>query len=269
MSLIQSQDLRVATGRGHLFARRWAPGSTAAARSSPVVLFHDSLGSVELWRDFPERLAQATGRQIVAYDRLGFGRSDAFPGTLPASFIRDEAIGSFRALREQLGLETFVALGHSVGGCMAVATAAHYPDHCQGLITESAQAFVEPRTLEGIRQARRAFAEPGQLERLQRYHGDKAAWVLSAWIETWLSTAFADWRLDEDLRRVQCPTLALHGDRDEYGSVIHPQRIAEGVAGPATRQVFAACGHVPHREMAEPVLAAIVDWQKAHATAIG
>ena len=78
----------------------------------------------------------------------------------------------------------------------------------------------------GLRAARLEFAQPGQVERLARYHGEKARWVLDAWIETWLAPAFADWCLDDDLRGVQCPTLALHGDQDEYGSVEHPQRIA-------------------------------------------
>lgn len=263
MSAFPTQDFQVDTGQGSISARRWTPSASQAARS-PIVLFHDSLGSVELWRDFPERLARATGRTVIAYDRLGFGRSDPFPGSLPVSFIHDEAQATFRAMRDHLGLETFIAFGHSVGGCMAVATAARYPDHCKGLITESAQAFVEERTLEGIRQAQRAFAEPGQVDRLKRYHGDKAPWVLGAWIDTWLSPTFADWRLDEDLRGVQCPLLALHGDNDEYGSVVHPQRIAELVAGPATRQVFAGCGHVPHREMGDAVLAAIAGWLDAN-----
>lgn len=269
MSALPMQDFQVATGQGSIYARCWTPATSLATASSPIVLFHDSLGSVELWRDFPERLAQATGSTVIAYDRLGFGRSDPFPGSLPVSFIRDEAQTTFRALREHLGLESFIALGHSVGGCMAVATAARYPDHCKGLITESAQAFVEERTLDGIRQAQRAFAEPGQVDRLKRYHGDKAAWVLSAWIDTWLSSTFADWRLDDDLRGVHCPLLALHGDNDEYGSVIHPQRIAELVAGPSASKVFAGCGHVPHKEMGDAVLATIAQWQAANATTLG
>ena len=269
MNRMPAQDIEIASGQGRIFARRWSVDAGQPSPLTPIVLFHDSLGSVELWRDFPERLALATGRDVVAYDRLGFGRSDPYPGRLPVSFIRDEGRATFQALREHLGLERFIALGHSVGGCMAAATAAYDPAHCKGLITESAQAFVEQRTLEGIRQAQRAFAEPGQLDRLKRYHGEKAAWVLSAWIDTWLSPEFADWRLDDDLRGVQCPLLAMHGDNDEYGSVIHPQRIAELVAGPATKQVFPGCGHVPHKEMPEAVLAAIAQWQAAHAARLG
>ena len=85
-------------------------------------------------------------------------------------------------------------------------------------------------------------------ERLAKYHGTKACWVLDSWIETWLSPAFARWNLDEDLRGVHCPILAIHGDRDEYGSLLHPQRIKSLAAGACQAVILGACGHIPYRE---------------------
>ena len=248
------RDVEIQSPQGRLHARIWSTGGAGA----PVVMLHDSLGCVELWRDFPLKLAQALKRDVIAYDRLGFGHSDAYPGSLPASFIDDEARGSFAALRGQLGLERFVVLGHSVGGGMAAGCAAEYPDACEALVTIAAQSFVEDRTLAGIREAEAMFAQPGQLERLERYHGTKAHWVLRAWIDTWTSAPFLDWTLDHALRGVHCPVLALHGDRDEYGSAVHPARIAELAGGEAV--VLRDCGHVPHREQPELVLARLVEF---------
>jgi pimeloyl-ACP methyl ester carboxylesterase len=202
----------------------------------------------------------ATGRSVVAYDRLGFGRSDAHPGPLPLTFIRDEAATVVPRLCETLGLDAIIPFGHSVGGGMAVATAARWPERCAALVTESAQTFVEDRTVAGLRAARLEFARPGQLERLARYHGAKARWVLNAWIETWLSPEFADWRLDDHLRAVRCPTLALHGDRDEYGSAQHPERIARLTNGPSRAVLLEGCGHVPHREQPMRVLAEVASF---------
>ncbi|HQR54444.1 MAG TPA: alpha/beta hydrolase [Burkholderiaceae bacterium] len=244
-------------GPGRMYARRWRQGTHEAGDAAAVVLFHDSLGCVELWRDFPARLATATHRTVVAYDRLGFGRSDPHPGKLPVDFIDDEAASSVPRLLDGLGLQRIVPFGHSVGGGMAVATAARAPQRCEALVTESAQTFVEDVTVAGIVAAKRAFQEPGQIERLKRYHGSKARWVLDAWIETWLSPAFERWDLEPTLRRVFCPTLAIHGDRDEYGSPSHPGRIARLVQGPSRAIVLEACGHVPHREKPEAVLAAL------------
>lgn len=259
MPTVITEEYHVDAGPGRLYVRRWQP-ATPASPPPAIVLFHDSLGCVELWRDFPGRLAHATGRPVVAYDRLGFGKSDPNPGTLDMDFVEQEARHGFAAVREALGLEEFVALGHSVGGGMALASAVEHAARCRALITESAQMFTEEHTLAGIRQARSDFAQPGQVDRLKKYHGEKAPWVLSAWTDTWLSPGFADWRLDDCLRAVRCPVLALHGDNDEYGSLAHPQRM-QALAG-AQAVILQDCGHVPHREMPDTVIAHIAGWLK-------
>ena len=252
--MLTLRDHSITTERGTLFARAWLPSGLRSNANATILLFHDSLGCVELWRDFPEQLALATSRRVVAYDRLGFGRSDAHPGALAPTFIRDEAVTVVPRIREALGIDALIPFGHSVGGGMAVATAAYFGQACTALVTESAQSFVEDRTLAGIHAARAAFEQPGQVERLERYHGPKARWVLDAWIETWLSPAFAGWSLDADLRGVRCPTLALHGDDDEYGSARHAERIVRLTGGASRAVILEGCGHVPHREQPARVL---------------
>lgn len=255
-----TQDLWVDTPEGRLYAKRWLLEKGRVEHRAPIVLFHDSLGCVELWRDFPKRVALVTGRDVIAYDRLGFGQSDPHPGRLTKDFIHDEALVGFHHLRKALSLSDFVAFGHSVGGGMAVGCAAAHPEDCLALITESAQAFVEDRTITGIQEARLVFAQSGQLERLAKYHDDKAAWVLSAWIDSWLAPEFANWNLDDDLRHVTCPVLAIHGDQDEYGSIVHPKRIAGLAHGASTVLIMDDIGHVPHREKAEHVIQAVGQW---------
>jgi pimeloyl-ACP methyl ester carboxylesterase len=245
-SVITPQTFRVPTPEGQLHVQRWQP--PVMADKAPVVLLHDSLGCVALWRAFPAQLADATGRAVIAYDRLGFGQSDAYPGRLAPGFVQAEVAASFTLVHQALGLDDFVILGHSVGGGMAVQVAAAYAAQCRALITESAQSFVEDRTLAGIRAARDHFAQPGQLERLARHHGDKAAWVLAAWVETWLSAAFADYRLDTACQQVRCPVLAIHGECDEFGSLVHPENLCAWTQGPGEMEIIAGGGHVPHRE---------------------
>lgn len=252
---ISTQETRVATPDGALYVKRWQP--QLANGKTPIVLLHDSLGSVALWREFPEQLAAATGREVIAYDRLGFGQSDANPHQLQPSFVENEVQAGFAPIHQALGLGDFVLLGHSVGGGMAAMVAARYPVQCKALITESAQSFVEDRTIKGISEARDNFAQPGQLDRLGRYHGDKAAWVLSAWVDTWLTEAFAHYRLDGALGQVHCPVLAIHGERDEFGSLVHPENISNWSQGPSEVEIIAGGGHVPHRELPERINARI------------
>lgn len=240
-----------------MFLRRW---SASGNDLDPIILLHESLGSVEQWRGFPAALAQATGRPVIAYDRLGFGSSsprEALPGV---DFIREEAEVHFPAIVQALGISSCVLFGHSVGGGMALTMAALHPERCKAVITESAQAFVEPLTLAGIREAKLAFGNPEQFARLARYHGSKTQWVLDAWTETWLSPAFRSWSLDAWLPRVRCPVLAIHGDSDEYGSSAFPRRITEGVQGEARMEILATCGHVPHKEKEDEVLGLVASF---------
>ena len=245
---------------GRVFVREWPASAGVDAAAPPLVLLHDSLGCVELWRDFPARLRDATSRRVIAYDRLGFGRSDARVAPPSLDFIDDEAVTWFPLLREQLAIGRFAVLGHSVGGGMAVHIAARHPRDCAALVTIAAQAFVEQRTLDGLRAARVSFAEPGAMERLARYHGDKAAWVLSAWLDTWLAPAFAHWSLAPVLPRVRCPLLALHGELDEYGSAAHPRSIAELAGQPAALQMLPGLGHVPQREQPDEVVRRVAEF---------
>lgn len=262
MTSLTTRTHRLTIEGGTLHAQSWHPENTAS--TVPLVLFHDSLGCIQLWRGFPEQLAQHCQRPVIAYDRLGFGLSDTHPSRLTNDFIRDEADTAFSALQQYFGFNQCIVFGHSVGGAMAAECAAHYPEVCLALVTESSQAFVEPHTLQGIRQAQQNFAQPEQLERLARYHGDKAAWVLSAWIDTWLQESYQHWALDNTLRQIRCPVLVLHGEHDEFGSLAHPQRFASLPHGPTEFHLLDNCGHVPHREQPERVLSLLSDFIQQH-----
>lgn len=251
---VSVRDAWVDAGCGPLFVRRWSPAGAGQGAGAPIVLFHDSLGCVALWRDFPPLLCAHTGHEVLAYDRLGFGQSAPRSDLLAIDFVRMEGEQVVPRLLQHCGVERFVAMGHSVGGGMAAFAAAAAGDACGALITESAQCFVEELTLQGIRAAEAAFAAGGEMDRLRKYHGDKARWVLEAWTRTWLSPAFRDYSLEPVLPRVQCPALVIHGERDEYGSVRQPERIAQCVGGTAELALLAGCHHVPHRERAAEVL---------------
>ncbi|MGO4004096.1 alpha/beta fold hydrolase [Pseudomonas fluorescens] len=255
---ITQKDHWVNTPYGQVFARSWHPHNEEPAQNTaPIILFHDSLGCVELWRDFPTRLAKATKRCVVAYDRLGFGQSDPHPGDWSYHFIREEAQRYFPFIRSSLGINRFIAFGHSVGGAMATNCAALFPEQCLALVTESAQAFVEERTVSGVRSAKEQFQQPGQIERLQKYHGDKARWVLNAWTQTWLSPSYADWSIEKGLPAIQCPLLVIHGAEDEFGSTLHPQRFANLARKEVELLILSDCQHVPHREKPESVIDAV------------
>ena len=257
MSRISTQEFKLEVPEGHVYARKWSPENPSF--DVPLVLLHDSLGSVDLWREFPQSLAKQLSRSVIAYDRLGFGKSAART-TLPSiHFIEEEATDYFPYIKQQLGIDRYLLLGHSVGGAMSINIAARDAD-CQGVITMAAQAFVEQQTISEIARAKTLFAQPGQLERLQKWHGENARWVLNAWTDVWLNPEFANWSLESSISDVKCPILALHGEEDEYGSVAFPEFIAGKSRGPAAMHVLKQCGHMPHKEKTEEVISSIRDF---------
>lgn len=229
---------------GRLYVKTWTPPALTGA---PILLFHDSLGCVRLWRSFPAALAGATGRRVIAYDRLGFGRSDPRAGPLPRDFVEQEGRDVAPLVLDALGVQRFVAFGHSVGGGMAAEAAAALGERCEAAIAVSSLAYVDERGRAGIRVEGAAFRAPGGLDKLARYHGDKARWVVDSWVDTWLAPSFDDYTFDAALAACFCPVLALQGDRDDYGGMDHPARIA-AMARHGAMQAIPDCGHFPHRD---------------------
>ena len=248
---MNAQDQFISIGEKTLFVRTWQQHDS---EKTPIILLHDSIGCVELWRDFPETLSRKTQRTVIAYDRFGYGKSSENPIPQKPDFISKEAELYFPALLQHLNIGKFMIFGHSVGGAMGVYCAAKFADSCETLITESTMSFVEDRTLEGIYEAKAAFADESNIERLKKYHGEKTQWVLDAWIETWTAENFRAWSLKEILPEVQCPLLSMHGSNDEYGSLKHPQLIVDFAGSDSRLEILSGCKHIPHREKPTLVL---------------
>jgi pimeloyl-ACP methyl ester carboxylesterase len=254
MSHTKIEEFEVEVPGGSVYVKKWVPESISI--ETPLILLHDSLGSVELWKDLPLVLAENLSRCVIAYDRLGFGKSDSRDKLPSIEFIEEEAIQFFPAIKKSLSIQSYVLFGHSVGGGMAVNIASLDPD-CVGVITVSAQAFVEDITIKGIENAKKLFEQPEQIVRLEKWHGAKAKWVLHAWTDIWLSAEFVNWSLQSSICNVRCPILAIHGENDEYGSSAFPQFISRNTAGKCDILLLEKCGHMPHKEKPREVVYAV------------
>jgi pimeloyl-ACP methyl ester carboxylesterase len=218
-----------------------------------LVLLHEGLGSVGLWRDFPRALHAATARRVVAFSRFGHGRSDPPRAPRTPAFFHEEAHDVLPALLAQLDAPEPLLVGHSDGASIALVHAARHP--VSGLALLAPHVFLEDSMVPPIHVTRRAFEEGGLRARLARHHDDPDA-AFHGWCDVWLDPAMRGWSLEPDAAEVAAPTLLIQGAEDEYASLAQLDRIEARVRGPVSRLVVPG-GHSPHLEQAEAVVEAI------------
>lgn len=223
-----------------------------------LVFLHEGLGSIAQWRDFPLAVSLATRLPAVVYERAGHGNADPPDGPRSVNYLHQEALQSLPEVLRQLQIEDVILIGHSDGGSIALIFAAVWPQKVRGIITEAAHVFVEEVTLAGIREAVSTYASTDLPDRLSKYHGSNAETAFRGWSDTWLSPAFRDWNIEKYLPGVCCPVLAIQGRDDEYGTPAQVEAIVSGVSGSVESLVIEDCGHVPHHQAREKVLAKII-----------
>ncbi|HSJ99041.1 MAG TPA: alpha/beta hydrolase, partial [Myxococcota bacterium] len=161
-------------------------------------------------------------------------------------------------LRRALGIERPVLIGHSTGASMALLHAADGRWPGAGVVAMAPLVYVEPSNLESIARARRAWEAGDWPRRLARHHDDADA-VFRAWNDTWLDPAFRDWSIGADLGGLRAPVLAILGADDEYSSRAQLAALRAAAAGAARFESLELdkCGHAPHRDQPDRVIAAV------------
>jgi pimeloyl-ACP methyl ester carboxylesterase len=229
--------------------------AASGAGASEIVMLHEGLGSVSMWRDFPRRVAETTRRGVLVYSRHAYGRSASLRGPRPVRFMHDEALVVLPELLDRLDVARPILLGHSDGGSIALIHAASSGRDTAALVLLAPHVMVEEVSLVSISAAREAYDGGSLRSRLARHHDDVDG-AFRGWNDIWLDPAFRGWTIEDLLPAVTCPVLAIQGEDDEYGTMEQVDRIARG-APDVELLKLARCGHSPHRDRPDDVLAAI------------
>lgn len=229
-----------------------------------LLLLHEGLGSVSMWREFPAELARATGARVIAYSRLGFGRSSPRLTPYTPRFMHEEAAELIPALRRALGIERPLLVGHSTGASMGLLHATFDPDGVAGVVAMAPLIDVEDGNVESIREARRIYETTAWRDKLARHHDHPIDTVFASWSDTWLDPAFRGWSITAELAQVRCPILAILGADDPYSTPAQLRILVDSASGAASVQQIEipGCGHAPHREAPQTVLAAIAQFAR-------
>ncbi|MBW4935938.1 alpha/beta fold hydrolase [Marinobacter sp. F4206] len=261
---MQTRDMMVPLGQGMFVEVRRIrhQGQCEGGKKRPTLVFlHESLGSIALWRRFPERLAKATGCDALIYNRLGYGRSS--DETLPRPYDYQEKEGELLLPRllDELGIEEVVLIGHSDGGSIALIAAGALGDRAKALVTMAAHIYADHLTLDGIREMAVRYRETDIREKLQRYHGDRTDDLFNAWQTVWLDEGFqAFMDFGRWLAAIQCPSMIMQGQDDEYGMPEQVTDIVAGIGAKAEAVFLPDTGHSPHLEKPEQVLDLVCDF---------
>lgn len=231
-------------------------------KQRPLMVFlHEGLGSVSMWRDFPQRLCAATGMRGLVYSRPGYGRSTPRHGDerWGLDFMHRQAHELLpellRALRVDTAADRPWLLGHSDGGSIALLHAARWPERVAGTIVLAPHILVEDLSVSSIAKAREAYLHTDLRQRLARHHDDpdSAFW---GWNDIWLHPDFRAWSIENQIGSITGPLLAAQGLDDEYGTLEQIRGIARRL--PQTRLLeLADCGHSPHRDQPAALIEAV------------
>lgn len=242
----------------------------AAEADTPLLIFlHEGLGSISMWRDFPQTLCRALGCRGLVYSRPGYGQSTprAADEVWAPDFMHRQAYEVLPALLAVLSVDTAAnppyLLGHSDGASIALLYAARFPDRVAAAVVLAPHIMVEDLSVSSIAKARTAYLEADLRQRLARHHADpdSAFW---GWNDIWLNPIFRPWSIETDIAAITCPLLAVQGLDDEYGTLDQIRGIATGV--PQTELLtMANCGHSPHRDQPAQLISRIEEFFKNQA----
>lgn len=226
-----------------------------------LVMLHEGLGSVSIWRDYPEALAKATKTRVFAYSRAGYGKSDRVTLPRPLDFMQREASEVLPKLLEKIGLNRGILVGHSDGGTIAAAYAGSVQDHrVRGLVLIEPHFFVEEFNLNSIRKITADYKTSDLREKLARHHNDPDNAFLG-WSGAWLDPGFGRvLDLQPELAHIRVPILIVKGENDPYATMEQVRMAERECYCPVEHVVIGDAAHAPHREKPEPTLAATAEF---------
>jgi pimeloyl-ACP methyl ester carboxylesterase len=223
-----------------------------------IVMLHEGLGCVALWRDFPIKVAAATGWGVFAYSRAGYGQSDPVELPRPLDYMSREARETLPEVLDAIGFQRGLLLGHSDGASIAaIYVGDHSDDRVEGLVLMAPHVFTEAGGLASIAEAREAYATGDLRAKLTKYHAHVDS-AFCGWNGAWLDPGFKAWNIEPFVERWRVPALLIQGADDQYGTIAQIRAIEARARTPVTSLILEACRHSPQFDRPQATLDGIV-----------
>ncbi len=251
-----------ASGRMNIngFDLEYACHGPAPDTAPTLVLLHEGLGCVALWKDLPARLAEETGLGVIAYSRAGYGQSDPVPLPRPLDYMTREAEDSLGAVLDHLDIKQAILLGHSDGATIAALYAGGIEDfRVRGQILIAPHFFTEPMALKAIATAKDAYENGDLRDRLAKHHAHVDV-TFKGWNDAWLAPGFVEWNVSECIDYLRMPSLVIQAEADPYGTMAQIEEVIERSYAPVDELRLPGVGHAPHLEATDQTLMAIKEF---------
>ncbi len=238
----------------------WACFGTQSPDLPVVVMLHEGLGCLALWRDFPQSVAESTGLPVFVYSRAGHGRSEAGELPRPLDYMTREAVDVLPDVLDAIGSQSYILLGHSDGATIAAEYAGRIEDfRIRGLILMAPHFFTEPMGLAEIADSKTTFENSDLRDRMAKYHLDAGA-TFHGWNDAWLDPGFVEWNVGEVIDYWRIPCLVIQGNQDQYGTKAQVTEVETRSYAPVEVAMIDDCRHSPHLDQPGITLAVIHDF---------
>ena len=224
----------------------------------PIIFLHEGLGSISLWKSFPEKIYNLTKRDVVIYSRVGMGNSSAITKPRKTDYMHYEANYFLPKILNYLKINSPILLGHSDGASIALIYAGS-GNKVKSMVLEAPHVFVEKVSIKGIQDAKKLWKNSDLRDKLSKYHNDPDG-AFNGWCNVWLSKEFINWNIENYLSKINCPILLIQGMQDTYGTIKQLESIENYTNGFTKRFELENCGHSPHTQYPKEVATNINDF---------
>ncbi|XP_033110044.1 valacyclovir hydrolase-like isoform X2 [Anneissia japonica] len=201
----------------------------------PILLMPGALGSATT--DFGPQLMggfDADTYTVIGWDPRGYGKSRPPDRTFPLEFYQRDADDA-NSLMQALGYETFSVLGWSDGGIAALKLASQHPQNMRKLVIWGANAFVAQEDLDMYDKTKNIndWSQRMKQPMIDMYGEEYFQQTWLGWVEG-ITNIYTENKGDlcsKQVRKIRCPTLILHGEKDPMVPKIHPGFLQQNIMG--------------------------------------
>ena len=219
-----------------------------------LVLLHEGLGSISMWKEIPKLIHEKTKLNILTYSRFGYGKSSITDLPRPLDYMTVEAEKYLPMILKKLSIRKHFLIGHSDGATIAaLGSLKSMNNNLLGTVLIAPHFFVEQDNIIAIKNTTHQYKKGTLRTKLKKYH-DNVDNAFLGWSNVWLNEEFSNWDITNLLSNIKIPIIGIQGLNDPYGSIAQLDILEKKLTVPFTKITIENCGHNPFHEHLDTTL---------------